>query len=77
MIPNGDSPLLFSQPRKQRHPGPENPRYAIPPEQWLDVVRLIEQGESLRHVASQYNVSYETVRRVIAAMRKQQREGGK
>jgi len=77
VTPSGDSPLSFPQPRKQRRPGPANPHYAIPSEQWPDVLSLIEHGESLRHVASKYNVSYETVRRVIAAIRKQQNEGGK
>ena len=57
--------LLFPQRCPQRSP-----------EQWPAVLHLIEQGESLRHVAIRYHVSYETVRRVIAALRKQQREGG-
>lgn len=66
-----DTPIPVLPLLKQRRPGPDKPRRGIPPEQWPDVLRLIEQGQSLRHVASQYNVSYETVRRVIAAMRKE------
>jgi transposase len=34
--------------------------------------RVIEQKESLRTVAIEYGVSYETIRRLIRAARKQQ-----
>ena len=69
-----DSPLVVpSQLRKQRRPGPANPRYGVPRDQWPNVVQRIEQGESLRRVAKDYGVSYETIRRVLRAMRQ---EGG-
>jgi len=67
------STLIVSPPRKQRRPGPDKPRRGIPQEQWPDVVRRVEHGESLRRVASDYHVSYETIRRVIRAVRQ---EGG-
>jgi len=65
--------LIVSPSRKQRRPGPDKPRRGIPQEQWPDVVRRVEHGESLRRVASDYHVSYETIRRVLRAMRQ---EGG-
>jgi DNA invertase Pin-like site-specific DNA recombinase len=71
----GDHPLLLFQPKKQRRPGPKNPKYGIPREQWPDVIRRVEQGESLRQVGKDYNVSYETIRRVLKAARKQQEKG--
>jgi hypothetical protein len=69
------SPLSVFPPHQQRRPGPDKPRRGIPPENWPDVLRRIEQGESLRQVAQSYSVSYETIRRVIHAMRRQGREG--
>jgi hypothetical protein len=65
------APLFVFPPHKQRRPGPDTPRRGIPPEQWPDVLGRIEQGESLRQVAKSYGVSYETVRRVLQATRKQ------
>jgi hypothetical protein len=48
------------------------PAYGIPSEQWPIVLRrVLENHESLRTVAAQYGVSYETVRRLIRAARKQ------
>ena len=40
------APVLFFPRRKQRRPGPVNPTYAIPRDQWPDVLRHAEQGES-------------------------------
>ncbi|HZS78685.1 MAG TPA: hypothetical protein VFA41_18885 [Ktedonobacteraceae bacterium] len=60
----------------QRRPGPKNPRYGISPEQWPDVLHRIEQGETLRQIAKDYSVSYETIRRTIRAARKRQQQGG-
>lgn len=74
-IQQGDHPLLLLQPKKQRRPGPKNPKYGIPPEHWPDVVRRIEQGESLRTVARDYNVSYETIRRVLRSSERQGKGG--
>ncbi|HEX6554681.1 MAG TPA: hypothetical protein VF026_18080 [Ktedonobacteraceae bacterium] len=64
-----------SKPRTQRRLGPAHPRYGIPPVEWPDVLRRIEEGESLRQVAQSYRVSYETIRRVLRAMRRQATEG--
>jgi len=73
---SADTPSLsvFS-PHQQRRPGPDKPRHGIPPENWPDVLRRIEQGETLRQVAKDYHVSYETVRRVLHATRKQGKGG--
>jgi DNA invertase Pin-like site-specific DNA recombinase len=72
-----NQPLLLAPPKKQRRPGPKNPRYAIPPEYWPDVVRRIEQGESLRQVAKGYQVSYQTVWRIVHVPRQDEEGGGK
>ena len=54
----------------QRRLGPAQPRYGIPRSAWPDVIRRIEQGETLREVASRYETSYETVRRVLLRAKK-------
>jgi hypothetical protein len=57
---------------EQRHPGPKKPRYGIPAEEWQNIRRrVLENRESLRQVAEDYGVSYETVRRFILATHKQ------
>ena len=59
-------PLLTSQ----QHSGPREPHHSIPLEEWPNVVRrVIENHESLRQVAAEYGVSYETVRRILRASR--------
>jgi DNA-binding NarL/FixJ family response regulator len=63
------------QPHKQRRPGPTHPHYGIPPEKWLDVLHRAEQGETLRQIAQDYSVSYETVRRTVKAAHKRERGG--
>jgi Homeodomain-like domain len=68
------APLFVDPSHTQRHPGPDTPRRGIPPENWLDVLRPIEQGQTLRQIAKAYGVSYETVRRTVKAARR--REGG-
>ena len=60
-------------PRKQSRPGPANPQYGIPPEHWPDVLRRVEQGDTLRQIAQDYGVSYETVRRTAKAAHKRER----
>jgi hypothetical protein len=60
--------------RLQRRPVPDdpsNPCWKIPASQLSTVLQRIEQGETLRQVAREYGVSYEAVRRVIRATRKQ------
>ena len=59
-------PLLPSQ----HNAGPREPHYGIPKEEWPNVVaRVIERHESLRQVAADYGVSYETVRRILRTSR--------
>ena len=64
--PNTDLPDTSSLP--QRQPGPNDPHWKIPATEWHIVLHRIDQGEPLRKVASDYGVSYETVRRVIQAV---------
>jgi hypothetical protein len=62
----GLPPLVTSQ----QHAGPHEPRHGIPTEEWPNVVRRVsEHHESLRQVAADYGVSYETVRRILRASR--------
>ena len=47
-----------------------DPRWKIPPSAWETVLQRVEQGEPLRHIARDYGVSYEAVRRVLRAARR-------
>ena len=47
-----------------------DPRWKIPPSEWAAVLQRVEQGEPLRHIAHDYGVSYEGVRRVLRAARR-------
>ncbi len=47
-----------------------DPRWKIPPSEWRTVLERVEQGEPLRHIAPDYGVSYEAVRRVLRAARR-------
>ncbi|GHO66910.1 hypothetical protein KSC_058020 [Ktedonobacter sp. SOSP1-52] len=48
----------------QRRPSLDTPQWKIPVSEWPNVVRrIIENQESLRKVAEDYGVSYETIRR--------------
>src|SRR5712691_2187512 len=63
-----DHPPLISLPG---HPqGGPDPRWKIPPSAWATVLQRVEQGESLRHIARDYGVSYAAVRRVLRAARR-------
>ncbi len=44
-----------------------DPRWKIAPSEWATVLQWVEQGEPLRHIAHDYGVSYEAVRRVLRA----------
>ena len=44
--------------------------FQIPPSEWGTMLQRVEQGESLRHIAPDYGVSYEAVRRVQRAARR-------
>ena len=69
-------PLSVFPPPPQRRPGPDTPRRGIPLDQWPEVLRRSEQGESLRQIAHSYGVSHETVRRTLKAARKRGGEVG-
>ena len=65
-LPGSLPPLLTSQ----QYAGPREPHHGIPTEEWPNVVRcVIENHESLRQVAAEYGVSYETARRILRASR--------
>ncbi len=66
---NGIAPLGM-----QRRPGPDNPQWKIPRTEWPAVLRRVDQGETYRQIASHYGVSYEAVRRVVKAARREKRE---
>lgn len=51
MTTRGNHPVLLSERRKQRRPGPTHPNYAIPRDQWPNVLRRIDHGESYRQIA--------------------------
>ncbi len=54
----------------RKRPGPAKPKHSIPQTEWSNVVRrVVENQEPLRTVAKDYDVSYETVRRVLLAAR--------
>src|SRR6266581_747532 len=66
---NANTPL---PPAKRRRLGPAKSKHGIPPKEWPTVLRRItENQEPLRKVAGDYGVSYETIRRVVRAARKQ------
>ena len=55
-------------PTTKRRQGPAKPKHGIPPTEWSTVLRRVsENQESLRNRAKDYDVSYETVRRVLLA----------
>ncbi|WP_220194401.1 hypothetical protein [Ktedonospora formicarum] len=57
-------------PSKQHHPGPNEPHWKIPPSEWPTILRRVERNkEPLRQVALDYEVSYETIRRIVRAAR--------
>ena len=55
----------------QRRPGPDTPQWKIPRAEWPVVLRCVDQGETYRQIASRYGVSYEAVRRVVKAARRE------
>ncbi len=57
---------------KYRRPGPKRPTYGLPASEWPTVVeRIVEQKEPLRTVAAAYDVSHETIRRILLQAQKQ------
>ena len=65
-----DDRIVVPLPHSQRQPGPDDPHWKIPPSEWSTVLDRIDQGESLRKIARDYNASYEAIRRVICAARR-------
>ncbi len=61
---------MESIPLKHPHVNPPPPPFKIPRADWPRVVQRVEQGESLRQVARSYRVSYEAIRRILAAARR-------
>ena len=51
----------------QRRPGPKDIPYGIPEDQWPVVLARVANHESYRKVAKDYNVSRETIRRLVQA----------
>ncbi len=77
-FPNASQPIPLYPPSKlraQRRPGPIKPRYGVPRSEWLIILRRVEQGESLRTVALDYHVSYQTIHRIVQTGRRQGEEG--
>ena len=67
LFQRSNPPLL-----KHRRPGPQHPNHGIPAELWPSVVqRVVEQKEPLRTVAAAYDVSHETIRRIVLHVQKQ------
>ena len=67
LFQSSDPPLL-----KRRRTGPKQPNYGIPTELWPTVVqRVVERKEPLRTVAAAYDVSHETIRRIVLHVQKQ------
>jgi hypothetical protein len=67
LVQSRNPPLL-----KRRLPGPKQPNYGIPADLWPTVVqRVVEQKEPLRTVAAAYDVSHETIRRIVLHVQKQ------
>ena len=67
LLPSGREP----PPAKPAHRQPPVPLFKIPPAQWPVVLQRVAQGESLRQIARSYDTSYEAVRRVLNAARKE------
>jgi hypothetical protein len=51
----------------QRRPGPKDIPYGIPVKEWPAVLARVENHESYRKIAKDYNVSRETIRRLVRA----------
>ncbi len=52
------------------------PQHGIPSAEWPTVLRRVaENQEPLRKVADDYGVSYETIRRIVIAARRQGKVG--
>jgi len=64
------SSVALPLPQKQ-HVNPPTPLFKIPPSEWPSVLQRVAQGESLRQIAKSYHTSYEAVRRVLNAARKE------
>jgi len=54
----------------QRRPGPKDIPYGIPEDEWPVVLARVANHESYRKIAKDYNVSRETIRRLVQASQK-------
>jgi response regulator of citrate/malate metabolism len=52
---------------EQRRPGPREIPYGIPENEWQIVLSRVAHHESYRTIAKDYQVSRETIRRVVQA----------
>ena len=70
LFQSSNSPLL-----QRRRPGPKHPNYGIPADLWPTVVqRVLEQKEPLRNVAAAYDVSHETIRRIMVHVQQRRQQ---
>lgn len=53
---------------EQRRPGPE---WKVRRSDWPTILHLIDDGMSLRQIASYYSVTYETIRRIANIARQE------
>ena len=67
LVTGGLEPPLVKSP----HRNPPMPLFKIPSAQWPTVSQRVAHGESLRQIARSYHTSYEAVRRVLLAARKE------
>ena len=54
----------------QSRPGPKDIPYGIPEDQWPIVLERVKNHESYRKIAADYDVSRETIRRLVRASKK-------
>ena len=52
---------------EQRRPGPRDIPYGIPEHEWQIILARIANHESYRSIAKDYQVSRETIRRLVQA----------
>jgi hypothetical protein len=52
---------------EQRRPGPRDIPYGIPEQEWHIVLARVANHESYRTIANDYQVSRETIRRIVQA----------
>jgi hypothetical protein len=58
-------------PARPPHPDPPIPLFKIPPAEWPTVSQRVAQGKRLGQIESPHHASYEAVRQVLSAARKE------